>query len=245
VVARDVYREAAAALALPADIKSDGILMTSELAANTLHALEHIEFDGAGAWPIAGAPELWIYLRRSAGRWELAVKVFDSLTGWKNDLPPVPGCAGTDAVSGRGLQVVAALSGGRWGHHLTRSRFGGWKVPGKAVWFAQPVPESTVPAPLRRPRLAPGRAVWALEEMLVERGLGGGLLRAQERAAGMSVLSVRSGLTLWCRENVIWWRDPGGRYSEQVPTDLVEIAEQIVRTCAEMDRGIVRLPARR
>jgi hypothetical protein len=237
-VARGVLHEVATTLGLPQDVASDGLLMTSELAANTLHAAANVEFDGAGAWPIAGAPELWIYLRRAAGRWELVVKVFDSLSGWKDDLAPGPGAAGADAVSGRGLQVVAGLSAGRWGHHLTRSRFGGWKVPGKAVWFAQPVPGAVVPEPLRRTRLAPGRAARALEEMLAERGLGGGLLRAQEPSEGMSVLSVRYGLTVWCRDNAIWWRSPDGRQSEQVPTDLVEIAEQIVCACAEMDRGI-------
>jgi hypothetical protein len=73
--------------------------------------------------------------------------------------------------------------------------------------------------------------------MLAERGLGGGLLRAQEPSAGMSVLSVRYGLTVWCRATAIWWRSPDGRQSRQVPTDLVEIAEQIVRACTEMDRG--------
>jgi hypothetical protein len=237
-VARGVFREVAAALALPADLESDGLLMTSELAANTLHAHANIEFDDAGGLPIAGAAELWIYLRRAAGRWELAVKVFDSLSGWKDDLAPEPGAAGADAVSGRGLGVVAGLSAGRWGQHLTRSRFGGWKVPGKAVWFAQPVPGDIVPESLRRTRLAPGRAARALEEMLAERGLGGGLLRAQEPSAGMSVLSVRYGLTVWCRDSAIWWRSPDGRQSEQVPTDLVEVAEQIVCACAEMDAGI-------
>jgi hypothetical protein len=244
VVARGVFREVAATLALPAELESDGLLMTSELAANTLHGHANIEFDGAGGWPIAGAPELWIYLRRAAGggggvrRWELVVKVFDSLSGWKDDLAPEPGGTGADAVSGRGLQVVAGLSAGRWGQHLTRSRFGGWKVPGKVVWFAQPVPGGTVPEPLRRTRLAPGRAARALEEMLAERGLGGGLLRAQEPSAGMSVLSVRYGLTVWCRDSAIWWRSPDGRQSEQVPTDLVEVAEQIVCACAEMDAGL-------
>ena len=243
-VARGVFREVAAALALPAELESDGLLMTSELAANTLHAHANIEFDGGGAWPIAGAPELWIYLRRVAGgRWELAVKVFDSLSGWKDDLAPVPGAAGPDAVSGRGLGVVAGLSAGRWGHHPTRARFGGWKVPGKAVWFALPVPAGIVPEPLRRTRLAPGRAARALEEMLAERGLGGGLLRAQEPSERMSVLSVRCGLTVWCRSNVIWWRSPDGRHAEQVPTDLVEVAEQIVCACAEMDRGTAAAPA--
>jgi hypothetical protein len=43
---------------------------------------------------------------------------------------------------------------------------------------------------------------------------------------------------VWCRNSAIWWRSPDGRQSEQVPTDLVEIAEQIVCACAEMDCGI-------
>jgi len=236
-VARRVFGQVVGALAVPEELASDGVVMTSELAANTLHAQANVEFDAAGARPVAGAPELWIYLRRAMGRWELVVKVFDSLSGWKDGLAPVPGAAGADAVSGRGLDVVAGLSAGRWGHHLTRSRFGGWKVPGKAVWFAQPIAGGIVAEPLRGNRLEPGRAAWALEEMLAERGLGGGLLRAQDPSAGISVLSVRCGLTVWCRDSAIWWRSPDGRRSEHVPTDLVEVAEQIVRACAEMDRG--------
>jgi hypothetical protein len=73
--------------------------------------------------------------------------------------------------------------------------------------------------------------------MLVERGLGVGLLRAQDPSAGMSVLSVRTGLTVWCRDNLIWWWTRDRRRYQQVPTDLVEVAERIVCACAEMDRG--------
>jgi hypothetical protein len=236
-VAREVFSEAAGVLGLPSELMSDGVTMASELAANTLHANGNVEFDGAGAWPLAGAPELWIYLRRAAGRWELVGKVFDSFSGWKDGQPPAPGDAEVDAVSGRGLQVVAGLSAGRWGHHLTRSRFGGWKVPGKAVWFGLAIPAGCVPGPLRQGWLAPGRAARALEEMLVERGLGGGLLRVQEPSAEMSVLSVRCGLTVWCRDAVISWRTPDGRDERRVPTDLVDTAEQLVCLCAEMDAG--------
>jgi len=179
-----MFREAAAALRLPAGLESDGLLMASELAANTRHARVDAESEGAGAWPIAGAPELWIYLRRAARGWELAVKVFDSLSGWKDGLVPVPGATGADAESGRGLQVVAELSAGRWGHHLTRSRFGGWKVPGKAVWFALPVPDSLVPEPLRRNRVAPGRAAWGWRRCSRNAGLrrGSSAPRSRPRA---------------------------------------------------------------
>ena len=236
-VARDVFKEAAGVLGLPGELEFDGVTMASELAANTLHALDNVEFDAAGGWPPAGAPELWIYLRPAAGRWELVCKVFDSLCGWKNGAAPVPDSAELDSVSGRGLQVVAGLSGGRWGHHLTRSRLGGWKVPGKAVWFGQPVPGSCVPAPLRQCRFGAGRTARALEGMLTERGLGGGLLRVQEPADQMSVLSIRCGLTVWCRHTGIWWRTPDGRNERRVPSDLEDTAEQLVCLCAEMDAG--------
>jgi hypothetical protein len=235
--ARQVYAEAAAALGLSGDAVYDGKTIASELAANTLHALENVEFDGAGKWPLAGAPELWLYLRTAgAGRWELVCKVFDSLAGWHERTPGAPatpgGSTAADAVSGRGIQLVAGLAGGRWGHHLSRSRLGGWKVPGKAVWFAQPVPPE-IPAARWRPP-APGDTGRILEAMLADRGLGGSLLRMEEPASGMSVLSVRCGLTVWCRDRMIWWRAPSGGYQRRSTTDLVETVEQIVCACAEM-----------
>ena len=204
-VARGVFSEAAGLLGLPGELKLDGVAMASELAANTLHAHGNVEFDGVGGRPVAGAPELWIYLRRAASGWELVCKVFDSLSGWKDDLVPAAGDAEPDAVSGRGLSVVAGLSAGRWGHHLTRSRLGSWKVPGKAVWFAQEVPGACVPSPLHHNQLPPGQAARALEEMLTDRGLGGSLLRVQEPSAEMALLSVRCGLTVWCRGAVMRW----------------------------------------
>ncbi len=233
--ARDAFREAATGLGLPDGQVYDGMTMASELAANTLHAQENVEFDGGPEWPVMGGPELWLYLRRIGGRWELVCKVFDSLAGWKSGSVPGPGGAGPQAVGGRGLQVVAGLSGGRWGHHLTRSRLGGWKVPGKAVWFAQPVPAGCVPARLRQARPHPGQASRRLEAMLVDRGLGGTLLRADEEGAGISVLSVRRGLTVWCRAGMISWRARGGGYEQRVLTDLEDTAEQIVCLCEELD----------
>jgi hypothetical protein len=234
--ARSVFREAVGGLASAGEWLDDGVTMASELAANTLHAHNNVEFDGAGRWPQAGAPELWVYLRHRGGRWELVCKVFDSLGGWKDR--PAPGRADTWAASGRGLAVVAGLSGGRWGHHLTRSRLGGWKVPGKAVWFSVPISVRVVPAELRLARLAPGQAAAALEAMLRDRGLGNSMLRVEEPAAGMSVLSVRPGLTVWCRDDKVWWRARDGRYEYRAPTDLVEITEQVVAASEEIRAGI-------
>lgn len=76
---RRVFREAASGLGLPDEAIYDGMTMTSELAANTLHAQDNIQFDGVARLPVAGAPELWLYLRRAAGRWELVCMTFDSL----------------------------------------------------------------------------------------------------------------------------------------------------------------------
>jgi hypothetical protein len=240
---RDTFREAAAVLGLPGDMVYDGMTMASELAANTLHAHDNVESDDVGPWPLAGAPELWIYLRGMTGRWELVCKVFDSLRGWKDGVAPAPGSAALDAESGRGLQVVAELSRGRWGHHLTRSRLGGWRVPGKAVWFSLPLPGDRVPGRARCPRLAPGQVGRALEAMLIDRGLGRGLLRSAEPGNAMSVLSVRCGLSVWCRDSMIWWQDTDGRYEQRLPADLVDTSEKIVCTCEELECGLDNIPA--
>jgi hypothetical protein len=215
----------------------DGMTMASELAANTLYAQQNIQYDGAAPAPVAGAPELWLYLRCAAGRWELVCKAFDSLAGWKCGSPPAPGGAQPEAVDGRGLQVVAGLSDGRWGYHLTRSRLGHWNVPGKAVWFAQPLQAGCVPARLKRARLLPWQVSRELEVMLAARGLGDGLLRAGEAGTGISVLSVRRGLTVWCLPNTVMWRASNGIYEQRTLTDLEDTAERIVSLCEEMDGG--------
>jgi hypothetical protein len=129
--------------------------------------------------------------------------------------------------------MVAGLSGGRWGYHPTRARLGSWKVPGKAVWFALAVPPACVPAPLRCARVAPVRAGRVLEHMLIDRGLGEGLLRVEEPATGISVLSIRPGLTVWCRPGVIRWQTRRGSYAGRRTTDLVDVAEEIVRACSK------------
>jgi len=233
--ARRLFAEAASGLGLADDLVYDGMTMASELAANTLYAQENIQFEGVAPAPVAGAPELWLYLRCTADRWELVCKTFDSLAGWKCGSPPAAGGARPEAVDGRGLQLVAGLSGGRWGHHLSRSRLGHWKVPGKAVWFAQPVQASCVPARLKRARLLPWQVSRQLEVMLADRGLGDSILRAGEAGTGISVLSVRRGLTVWCLPNTVMWRASSGIYEQRPLTDLEDTAERIVRLCEEMD----------
>ena len=169
-IARRLFREAVAQLGLEPDVLDDATLMTSELAANTLHAsaAAHAKSGANGRRQGRGTgeqcqPELWLYLRGVGLGRELVCKVFDCYRGWLHGPPPA--CigpapfgpapfglapfepAGSQDVSGRGLRIVHELSGGRWGHHPTRARLGGCGLGGKAVWFA-------VPAPMAHARLA-------------------------------------------------------------------------------------------
>ena len=178
--ARRFFREAVAGLDLPADLVHDGITMASELAANTLHADGNVEFRGGTQRPVSGCPEFWLYVRGQGTRCELICKVFDSDprlgTGQpaRHQRPDGP-----ESVSGRGLQVVAGLSAGQWGAHLSRGRLGCWKVPGKAVWFAVRVPPGSRPGP-DAPSHARSRGGGGRPRVpcSAERGLGGGLVRA-------------------------------------------------------------------
>ena len=231
--ARRLFRATAAGVGLPDDSVYDGVIMASELAANSMHAQTGIQFDVRGC-AVAGAPEMWLYLRRVGGEQELVCKVFDALPRWKDDTPPDPAVAvPVDAVSGRGLHVIDGLSHGRWGHHLTRARLGGWKIPGKAVWFAVPVPASSALDRFSRPQPGSVEAAGILERMLSERGIGH-IVRADAPASGMSVLSIRRGLTVWCRSRVVSWTGRSGHREWRAFYDLVDAAEQIIGAHEEL-----------
>ena len=232
-VARRLYRATAAGVGLAEEAVYDGVVMASELAANSMHAQTGIQFDVSGC-AVAGAPEMWLYLRRVGGEQELVCKVFDALPRWKDDTLPDPAVAvPVDAVSGRGLHVIDGLSHGRWGHHLTRARLGGWKVPGKAVWFAVPVPASSALERFRRPQPGSVEAAGILERMLSERGIGH-IVRADAPVSGMSVLSIRRGLTVWCRSRVVSWTGRSGHREWRAFSDLVDAAEQIIGAHEEL-----------
>jgi hypothetical protein len=221
-VARRLFRRVASELALDRDAVDDGVTMVSELAANTLHASQR--------QPLPMSPELWLYLRGGGQRVELVCKVFDTFPGWvRGNVPGRTVCrAPADAMSGRGLEVVNELSNGYWGHHLTRSRLSGTGVRGKAVWFALPVPAVAEVAGGRYPVTA-GDAMTELENDLSARGFGGRLLRADDHAADMAVLSIASGLTVWCRSAAAWLRTPGVAVRQWSYRDLVEVGEQAVQ----------------
>jgi hypothetical protein len=226
--ARSFFREAVAGLGLPGDLVHDGITMASELAANTLHALGNVEYSGNRQRAVSGIPEFWLYLRGTGARTELVCKIFDSEPGWSVDAMAQPSKAPLEQVGGRGLQVVAALSAGQWGGHPSRGRLGAWKVPGKAVWFALRIPPTAEAARHGRHELPVGEAVDELEAMLADRGLGARLVRADEAAADISVLSISRHLTVWRHGKTLSWRGPDGEYRQMQVIDLVDVAEQII-----------------
>jgi hypothetical protein len=234
-VARRLFRETVADLGLGADLVHDGVTMVSELAANTLHAQGNVEFDGSRQRPVTGSPELWAYLRGCPTGYELVCKVFDSQRGWKAGTPPDPSRVTLESINGRGLRVVSELSDGRWGHHLTRARLGRWKVQGKAVWFALPVPVTDAAAALGHHRLTACQAATELEELLVDRGIGRRLVRCEESATDIAVLSVRCDLTVWCRGGAVSWTTATGEQERRPFGDLAEATEQIVRAHEELD----------
>jgi hypothetical protein len=229
--ARSFFREAVAGADLPGDLIHDGVTMASELAANTLNAHGNIEFAGSGRRPVSGFPEFWLYLRTHGSGRELVCKIFDSEPDWEVFEPAAEGAlekASPDSVRGRGLQLVAGLSAGRWGHHPTRGRLGAWKVPGKAVWFALRVPPANDLAHTRWPLARGWQAIDALTAALADRGLGAGLVPATEPGGDLAVLSVSCQLTVWCHGEILWWKAPDGGYDRFAVTDLVEAAERLV-----------------
>jgi hypothetical protein len=282
MVARQVFRDAVSGVGLEPGLLDDCVLMASELAANTLHARAVAGTGGGGDWlvsvapdmggePISaagpathaaaisktvpGCPELWLYLRGVGIRRELVCKIFDCCRGWRHGSAPSAARASAQAVAGRGLQIVHELSGGRWGHHPTRARLGGWGLRGKAVWFAVPAPlaharlmdvtglraytlSADVSATRANERLSARQAARELETMLDERGFHGRLVRADQPASDMSVLSVCRGLTVWCRSGVVSLTTADGGRERWNYADLVEAAEQTVRRYEELELSL-------
>ena len=281
-VARRLYREAAAAVGIGAELAYDGVTMASELAANTVHgASPSATSSHGGTGPRAGtgndevastlgaarthgAPrthgadsgvrsELWIYLRGSGSRRELVCKVFDNCPGWKSGAAPSPYPlpASPEATGGRGLQVVHELSGGRWGHHLTRARLGRWKVRGKAVWFALPAPPAADPWPSGAggltgrdaelatmqwcSRLSARQATEKLQAMLSARGLGPRLVSAGPATADLSVLLVTRGLTVFCRGGSVLIETAAGDRQHYTYADLEDATERAVCMTEELE----------
>jgi hypothetical protein len=209
----------------------------------------------ATAKAVPGCPELWLYLRGVGIRRELVCKIFDCCRGWRHGSAPLAARVSAQAVAGRGLQIVHELSGGLWGHHPTRARLGGWGLRGKAVWFAVPAPlaharlmdvtglraytlSADVSATRANERLSARQAARELETMLDERGFRGRLVRADQPASDMSVLSICRGLTVWCRSGRVSLATADGGREWWNYADLVEAAEQTVRRFEELELSL-------
>jgi len=101
-----------------------------------------------------------------------------------------------------------------------------------------PAPEPPDSAPASWPPGAPGapgylrmsarEAMTDLERGLAARGFGGTMVRADDPAGDMAVLSICSSLTVWCRRGRAWLRVPGRTGMQWSYGDLVEVAEQTV-----------------
>ena len=74
-----------------------------------------------------------------------------------------------------------------------------------------------------------GEAMGELEAGLAARGFEDELVRADDPSADMAVLSVTSGLTVWCRAGSAWMRAPGCGGERWGYADLVEVEEQAVQ----------------
>jgi hypothetical protein len=83
-----------------------------------------------------------------------------------------------------------------------------------------------LPDHLGRSRYSPEALTDELEAMLADRGLAGGIVRAD--SDDLSVLSLSRHLTVWRHGEVVSWRAASGSYQRHAITDLVDVAENIV-----------------
>ena len=188
--ARRFFREGAAGIGLPADLVHDGVTMASELAANTLHAQADVEFSGSKHRAVSGLPELLALparLRRPARACLQGLRFRARLERGR--------AAGNGQRAGR-LRQRPRPSGRR---RAVGRPVGLPPEPGSARCLegagqgrlvALRIPPAADPALRAAPELEPGRAMDELEAMLADRGLAGGLVRADE--PGGSIWCCRS-----------------------------------------------------
>jgi hypothetical protein len=208
------------ALAFPQDAIDDGTVAVSELATN---AYQHAP--SASPYGAITAPELWIWARTKPCN-ELVVTVFDAC---RNDLPQPSGRHLLDE-RGRGLGIVEAVSSS-WGCHASRTWAGSPRTPGKATWFALPLPprwpKAVRPIP---PALAAQRLLLVLRSRHV---------RCVRRSddAGVSIVTVGA-LNIWVRPTAFSWRLNGNDYASHPLIDLQETAEHVIQTLEEAERPV-------
>jgi hypothetical protein len=198
------------ALGFPGDVIENGKLAVSETSTNTYtHAAPLPPYQ-----PVT-VPELWIWARTHPTP-QLVVSVFDT------NKQAMPMATTTDlmAENGRGLAMVDAVSAG-WGTRRTRSRLTPCPIPGKAVWFALPLPKSW---PSENRPIHPGHAAHQLQLTLAARGING---KRHSDDSGISIIQL-PGIDVWVKPKTYLWRDPLGTYVSHQHEDLQETTEDLI-----------------
>jgi Histidine kinase-like ATPase domain len=228
-LSRSLLRAAMTSLGLGDDLIDAAVLAVSEQATNSLqHGLRTEPYD-----PVVPA-ELWVWARATPAR-HLVVTVFDTCrTSW----PTTPSGDLLDE-HGKGVAVIGAVADG-WGAHLSRSRLGAWRVPGKAVWSAFALP-GPWPDPARS--APPSTTARHLASALSARGAKG-VRHHHER--GVSLVSVplagRNGVNVWIESRSLTFIDRGGTRVHRALTDLQDLAEHLVRRIEESREERQRFP---
>ncbi|WP_067479493.1 ATP-binding protein [Actinomadura hibisca] len=207
-------------LALSEEAIDDGALAVSELVTNAfLHAGVPARFE-----PIR-VPELWLWARTHP-RKELVVTVFDT----HRDKLPRLGTGDLLDSHGKGLGIVAALSSA-WGCHPSRSQLGEPPIPGKATWFALPLPPSW---PCSGRSLHSVVAAQRLLMLLAVRGFEG---KRHSDLTGTSVV-MAGGLKVHIDQDAFAWHNDDGTPCRHPLLDLQETAEHII--CSLEAAGMAR-----
>ncbi|MEU6749402.1 ATP-binding protein [Spirillospora sp. NPDC046719] len=208
--ARSFLQRTLDGLGVERDVVEDGKLAVSETATNALRYGHPGPHDRPHA-----PPELWVWARTVPSP-QLIVSVFDCAR------TSLPHASGADLLDerGKGLAILEEFTAG-WGCALTRSRVAERAVPGKAVWFALPLPLGW---PGRTVRVHPGTAAQCLLLNVTRRGFRG--TRCSDER-GVSVV-VLTGLNVWVHHRHFCWWASETRYVRRPLIDLQE-AEQVVR----------------
>lgn len=221
--ARSLVKRELAALGLDERLMYDAAIAISEVATNAyLHGLCAISS------PVC-PPELWIY-SRTCPRSQLVLKVFDPHRKWNQGVVQTGGPSdGLPDEHGRGLEITASLFGG-WSVQLTRSRVCPGAVPGKTVGFCIPFAGSYDQVPC--PQMPPAHAAFELHRQLTARGITG---VDTVNGTGLSMVFVRSGLTVYCHEKVFRWRGETDIDHRRPHEDLVDVTEAVIGRHEELE----------